>query len=482
MKHDKDQLFEFLRNGQEITVRQQVSLTAKLSVPAIMTQISFILMQYIDASMVGHLGAEASAAIGLMSTSTWLLFGLCECIVTGFSVMVAHKIGAKRNYEAKDILRQSFTVCLIWSILLCVFGAMISENLPHYLNGGDDICPLASEYFFIFTLGLPFSQLNYLSASMLRSAGNVKTPSILNVIMCVLDVILNFYFIYPNREIEIFGKHIFCPGAGLGVAGAATGSVLAFVIISVCMTYYLIFKSKELKLAGENGSFRPTRENFQKALKTAIPIGCERSIMCLAAITTTAVIAPLGNVSIAADTFAITIEGICYMPGYGIADATTTLIGQCIGAARKNLAKSFAKITVLTSVIVMTVMSIIMFISARFMFTMMTDNQEIIDLGTLILRIEAFAEPFFGAAIVCYSCFVGAGNSLLPTAINLCSMWFVRIPLILFAALPYGLIGVWVAMCFELIIRGTIFLIFIRSPRWLNTQAVRDAERAKRVL
>ena len=140
MKPDKDQLFSFIRNGQHLSVRQQVSLTAKLSVPAIMTQISFILVQYIDASMVGHLGAAASAAVGLMSTSTWLLGGLCECMVSGFSVLVAHRIGANRNSDAKDILRQSFTVCLSWGILLSVFGMIVSDYLPKWLNGGDELC------------------------------------------------------------------------------------------------------------------------------------------------------------------------------------------------------------------------------------------------------------------------------------------------------------------------------------------------------
>jgi len=468
MKPDKDQLFSFIRNGQQLTVREQVRLTAKLSVPAIMTQISFILVQYIDASMVGHLGAAASASVGLMSTSTWLLGGLCECMVSGFSVLVAHRIGANRNDDAKNILRQSFTVCLSWAVLLSFFGMMISDYLPIWLNGSDEIAPLSSKYFFIFAAGIPFFQLDYLSASMLRSSGNIKVPSILNVIMCILDVVFNFLLIYPKRQFNVLGFNLIIPGADLGVSGAALGSVLAFVTTSGIMTWYLVCRSKELKIKGEEGSFRPTRENLQKALKISVPIGFERFVMCLAAIIVTAVIAPFGNVSIAADTFAITIEGLCYMPGYGIADAASTLVGQCVGAGRKLLARSFAKITVISSMIVLTVMAVIMFVCAPMMFSLMTENQEIVELGTVILRIEAFAEPFFGAAIVCYSVFVGAGNSLLPNIVNMVSMWFIRIPLVMFVAQSYGLVGVWVAMCFELIIRGTVFLFFLRSPKWLK--------------
>ncbi len=472
MKNSQDQLLATIRNGGELSTRQQISLTAKLSTPAIMAQISFILMQYIDASMVGHLGAEHSAAVGLVSTSTWLIGGLAESIVSGFAVLVAHRIGASDNHGARDILRQALSVCLAWGIFLAAIGVSISGMLPHWLNGGEDICPLSTEYFMIFCAGIPFFQLNYLSASMLRSAGNVKFPSILNVIMCLLDVVLNFFLIYPTREISIFGSDISIPGAGLGVAGAALGSTLAFIIISLIMTYYLIFRSRELKIYGESGSFRPQGGVTRSALKISVPIGLERSIMALASTIVVSIVAPLGNVSISADTLAITIEGICYMPGYGISDAATTLIGQCVGAGRKALAKSFAKITVLSGMIVLTFMSVIMYLTADFMMGMLTPVDEIVELGAKILRIEAFAEPFFGAAIVCYGVYVGAGNSLMPNIINMVSMWLVRIPMAMLMAQTMGLVGVWIAMCIELIVRGSSFLLYLRSPKWLDTQAL----------
>ncbi|MCQ2252592.1 MAG: MATE family efflux transporter [Bacteroidales bacterium] len=470
MKASKDQLLESIRNGGMLSTRQQISLTAKLSTPAIMAQLSFILMQYIDASMVGHLGAECSAAVGLVSTSTWLIGGLAESLVSGFSVLVAHRIGASDNRGARDILRQAITVCVIWGVFLSAVGVAISGQLPHWLNGGEDICPLSSNYFMIFSLGIPFFQLNYLAASMLRSAGNIKVPSILNVVMCLLDIVLNYFLIYPGRDISIAGISVYMPGAGLGVTGAALGSAIAFTITSVIMTYYMSVRSRELKIYGEEGSYKPTKSILSSGLKISVPIGLERSIMALAATIVVSIVAPLGNVSISADTLAITIEGICYMPGYGICDAAITLIGQCIGAKRKPLAKSFAKITVLSGMIVLSLMSIIMYLTAEFMMRLLTPVDEIVELGAQILRIEAFAEPFFGAAIVCYGVFVGAGNSLMPNIINMASMWLVRIPMAMYMAQTMGLKGVWIAMCLELIVRGSAFLIYLRSPRWLNTK------------
>jgi len=475
MKDSKNKLLETIRNGGLLSTRQQISLTAKLSAPAIMAQISFILMQYIDASMVGHLGAECSAAVGLVSTSTWLIGGLAESIVSGFSVLVAHRIGASDYKGAKDVMRQSFTACLLWGFFLAGIGMLISGALPHWLNGGDDICDLSTQYFFIFAAGIPFFQLNYLSASMLRSSGNVKFPSGLNVAMCILDVILNYFLIYPTRDIDLFGISISMPGADLGVRGAALGSALAFIITSAIMTYYLVCRCPELRIKGEKGSFSPTKEVLRPALKISIPVGMERSIMALAATILVSIVAPLGNVSISADTFAVTIEGICYMPGYGIADAATTLIGQCVGAGRKLLAKSFAKITMWSGAIALAVMAVLMYITAEWTMGLMTPNQEIVTLGAKILRIEAIAEPFFGIAAVCYGIFVGAGNSIMPNILNMSSMWLIRIPLAMYLVQSLGLTGAWIAMCIELIIRGILFLMYLRSPKWLNTQAMRDA-------
>lgn len=475
MRTTHNELLELIRNHEKLTTRQQVSLTAKLSMPAILAQISFIIMQYIDASMVGHLGAECSAAVGLVSTTTWLFFGLTESLVAGFAVLVAHKLGARDVKAARDVLRQALTVCILWAVLIAMAGVAISPFLPGWLNGGEDASPLASSYFMIFSIGMPFYQLNYFSASMLRSSGNVKFPSVLNFIMCILDVIFNYFLINDTHEVTIFGSKYLLHCAGLGVSGAALGSTLAVSLVSVVMAWYLFCRSKELRICGERGSFRPEKDNMQRTLKIAVPIGLERSVMSLAATVVVAIVAPLGNVSISADTLAVTIEGLCYMPGFGIADAATTLIGQCVGAGRRRLARSFAKITLISGMLVLTVMALIMFLTARFAMSLMTPVDEIIDLGATILKIEAFAEPFFAAAIVCYGVFVGAGNSVAPIAINVSSMWLIRIPLSFFIVGKMGLTGVWIVMAGELVARGIFHLIYLRSGRWLNTQAMREA-------
>ena len=131
-----DLLLEQVRSGAVgMTRREQIELTARLAIPSILAQISTIIMEYIDASMVGHLGASESASIGIVATTTWLFWGLGSAVATGFSVQVAHRIGARDSADARNVLRQAFATCLFWGLLLCVIGVAISWQLPWWNRG-----------------------------------------------------------------------------------------------------------------------------------------------------------------------------------------------------------------------------------------------------------------------------------------------------------------------------------------------------------
>lgn len=427
-----------------------------------LAQLMQILMEYIDAAMVGSMGAQASASIGLVSTSTWLMGGLCHSVAAGFSVQVAHQIGANRIHEARHILKQSLLCALAFSLTLALVGVGIAPFLPGWLGGTEEINHDASLYFGIFAGILPLMMLMILSAGMLRCSGNIKVPSILMSTACVLDILFNWLFIFHFK---------------LGVMGAALGTAVAYGLVAITMATYLlrhstlsIFgrKGKEADIEGDLGRFRPTRRTMKKWWHIAWPMGTEHFVMCGAQICSTVIIAPLGTIAIAANAFGIIVESLCYMPGHGIADAATTLVGQSLGAQRQSLARSFAKITVLLGIAVMSVMGIIMFISAPSVMSLMTPDTEVQDLTSYVLRIEAFAEPMYAASIVCYGVFVGAGDTLIPCGMNLGSIWVVRITLALLftKVLGLGLFGYWIAMALELCFRGIIFLCRLRGDSW----------------
>lgn len=465
-KGNKVDLLSYIRNGQELSAKQKFSLVIKLSTPAVLAQITSIMMQYIDASMVGRMGAGASASIGLVSTTVWLFGGICSSGAAGFSIQAAQYIGAKKYEKAREVLRQAVAALLLFSFLLAAAGVAISFFLPVWLGGMKEIRRDASVYFLVYACSLPVMGMNRLAGSMLQCSGNMKVPGILNSLMCVLDVVFNAFLIFQGFDFSFLGIHVVIPGAGLGVLGAALGTALAQFVTACLMLYFLCFRSPILRLQrGEHTKIQA--ECIKRAVRISAPIAFEHCVVCGAMIAATKIVAPLGIISIAANSFAVTAESLCYMPGHGIADAATTLVGQSVGAVRDKLALSFGRITVGCGMAMMACTGTLMFFAAPFMIGILTPDPEVQALGARILRIEAFAEPLYGASIVATGVLRGAGDTLVPSIMNFVSMWAVRLPLSFWLSKSYGLTGVWIAMCVELCFRGMIFLVRIGRKKWL---------------
>lgn len=459
----KKDLLGRLREGGQLSRAEQVQLIVQLSLPAIMAQLSHIVMQYIDASMVGRLGAEASASIGLMASSTWLFNGMCQAVVTGFTVQVAQRIGAGEEKTARAIQNQAFIYTVGFAMFLAAAGAALSRALPAWLGGDASITANASWYFLIFALSLPFVQLNNIAGGMLQASGNMRVPSVLHVLMCALDVVFNLLLIFSGSI--VLGVRI--PGAGLGVAGAALGTALSQVVVSGMMLFFLLVRSPMLRLRkGERISF--DAEHLRRGLRIGVPLGVERVIMSGAQVMVTRIVAPLGTIAIAANSFGVTAESLCYMPGYGIASAATTLIGQSIGAGRKDMARRLGVLTTGLGVLVMSMSGALMYAFAPVMIGVMSPDPAVVALGARVLRIEAFAEPLFAASIVAAGVFRGAGDTLMSSIFNFLTMWAVRLPVAALLAPRMGLVGVWIAMFCDLTSAGVLFLIRLRSGRWLK--------------
>lgn len=457
MAKSSDQLLAYIREGRTMTQGEKLKLIISLSVPSILAQLSATVMFFIDAAMVGHLGARATAAIGLVESTTWLMGGLGSAANMGFSVQVAHFIGANDFEAARRVLRQALVCCLLWSLMLSLGCIAIHAHLPYWLGGSADIAHDASMYFMLIGVCGIFFQMSGLAGSMLKCSGNMKIPSILNIGMCIMDVCFNYLFIYV---------------LDMGVMGAALGTGMAELITAGLMLYFLIVRSPMLSLKGHPGSFRPREDTVRTAFKIGAPMGLQHLLMGGAQIVSTIIVAPLGTAAIAANSLAITVESLCYMPGYGIAEAATTLVGQGIGAGQRLLTRSFAYISVGLGIAVMTVMGVLMGIFAPELMAVMSPVDDIIAQGATALRIEAWAEPMFAASIVANGVFIGAADTLKPAVMSLTSMWGVRLTLAAFLAPRYGLRGVWTAMAIELTFRGLIFLFRLFRGNWQKKNAV----------
>lgn len=426
----------------------QIRQVWKLSLPAILSQISNIVMQYIDAAMVGDLGADASAAIGLVASSTWLMNGITYAVAAGFSVQVAHHIGAKKDAQARVVVRHGLVSALILSGLLCLLGALISKSLPVWLGGEAAVQADAAAYFLVFALALPFSQVRHLCSSYLQCCGDMVTPSVLNSAMCVLDVIFNAVFI-PKY----------------GVLGAGIGTALACVVVCLAMVWRCCVSNPRLCLLHREAGSLQT-EILQKAFRIGAPVAVQEIAMCGAMVVSTAIIAPLGSVAIAAHSFAITAESLCYMPGYGVGSAAMTLVGRNVGAGEMQQAKRYANICTAMGGALMGLTGLLMAVACPVVFMLLTPDQAVRDLATQVLRIGLIAEPMFGISIVAADALRGTGDTFVPSLMNLGSIWIVRIGLALVLVKLLGLHGMWIAMAAELCVRGLLMLHRQKTSRF----------------
>ena len=428
--------------------KQQINNVIKLSIPAILTQLATIAMQYIDSAMVGRLGENASAAIGLVSTTTWLFSGILSALAVGFSVQIAYHFGAKEYREGRIVLRHGLIFTSLIAFILLIIGCSIAYPLPILLRADFSIWNDATLYFIVFALSLPFMMLNNICASSLQCSGNMVVPSILNAVMCLFDVVFNLIFI-PKY----------------GVLGASIGTALSVVVTSLIMFIICCFINKNLRIT-VNDNTKYNKSIINKAIKICIPIALEQVARSGAMIVSTGIIAPLGNTAIAANSFAVTVESICYMPGFGVQSAATTLVGQEMGAGNYKKAKIYGNISILLGCLIMTFMATLIFVLCPYIFKLLTPVEEVQVLAVTVLRIGCFAEPLYGVSIVASGALRGAEDTLVPSILNLVSIWVVRITLAIILVVPLGLVGVWIANTIELCVRGTLLLIRQKTSKY----------------
>ena len=295
-----EQLSARMRQGEDIPLSDTARIALALSIPSILEQLVVTAMEYIDAAMVGHIGAEATAAIGIVSSSTWLLHGILVGLYTAFSIQIAQYLGADRQQDARGVLRQSMLFNLILGLGAAAFGVGISRFLPGWLGADISLQADASAYFAIWSAALPFTMAMGMYTAMLRATGDALTPSLISVLVCVLDVVFNFFLINPTRQIQLFGQSVTVWGAGLEVPGAALGTALSTTIGGLLALGVLLLRDGPLCIR-KPGSWRITSACLRNLWRVGTPLAAERAALSSAQVLLVRIVSGLGTVAIAAN-------------------------------------------------------------------------------------------------------------------------------------------------------------------------------------
>ena len=445
--------------------RQMIPVILSLAWPTMLEQLMQTAVQYIDTAMVGSLGTEATAAVGATSTVNWLIGSSISALSVGFLAYIARAIGAGEHQNARKAVNQAALAALAVGSLFTVLTLSLSGVIPVWMQVDPAIRTLASQYFFILYLPMLPRAATIIFGTVLRAAGDTKTPMKVGVLVNLINVVLNFLFIYPTRTVQLAGLAFTMPGMGWGVIGAAIASAVAFAAGGICITTVLW---RHPRISPKGGSFKPDLEILRPCLKVAFPNMLQRFGTSLGYVAFASMINSLGPVATAAHTIANTVESAFYIPGYGMQTAAATLAGNAYGARDKQRMEELAAMFIPIEIGLMILSGGTLFAAAPALMGIFSTSSEVIALGATVLRMVAVSEPFYGFSIIIEGMMQGVGKTKLPFVFNICGMWGVRIvgTFVCTQLLGLGLIAAWGCMIAHNLLLFCLFLLCYRKGYW----------------
>ena len=436
-----------------------------LAWPTMLEQLMQTVVQYIDTAMVGSLGTQATAAVGATSTVNWLIGSTISAISVGFLSYIARAFGAKDKEVAKCAAAQAVLVVVIVGALVTIITLSLSGMIPIWMQVDESIQAMASQYFFIIYMPMLFRTASIIFGTLLRAAGDTKTPMKIGVLVNLTNVVLNFLLIYQTRELSILGITFIMPGAGLGVIGAAIASAIAFTVGGICITIVLW---RHPLVSPRGKSFRPDMKILKPCLTVAFPNMLQRFGTSLGYVFFASMINSIGEVATAAHTIANTVESAFYIPGYGMQTAAATLAGNAYGANDKKRMDDLGAMFIPIEIVLMIFSGGVLFLFAPDLMRIFSTSEDVIGLGTTVLRMVAVSEPFYGFSIIIEGMLQGVGKTKEPFVYNIIGMWMIRIvgTFICTQLLGFGLVAAWACMILHNLLLFVLFFICYLRKTW----------------
>ena len=463
----------YMENKTTNDSHAMIAVIWALAWPTMLEQLMQTAVQYIDTAMVGALGTQATAAVGATTTVNWLIGSSISALSIGFLAFIAKACGAGDKEASKKAAAQAALTVLVVGIFFTIATLSLSNAIPVWMQVDENIQALAGTYFFVLYLPMLPLTASIIFVTVLRAAGDTKTPMKAGIVMNILNVVLNFLLIYPTRQISILGIQLIMPGAGLGVIGAAAASAIAFALGGIIITIVLW---KHPMVSPKGQSLKPDREILKPCMKVALPNMLQRFGTSLGYVAFASMINSLGEVSTAAHTIANTVESLFYIPGYGMQTAAATLAGNAYGENDNKRMKSLSKMFIPIEIFLMILSGTLLFIGAPWLMSIFSKSDEVIGLGATVLRMVAVSEPFYGFSIIVEGFMMGVGKTKAPFVYNIIGMWGVRIigTFICTQMLSMGLISSWACMIAHNLLLFVMFLVTYVKGSWnpLHTRIV----------
>ena len=453
-----------MRNGKWIS-REMFPVIWALAWPTMVEQFLHTAVQYVDTAMVGSLGTRATAAVGATSTVNWLVGSTISALGVGFLAFISQSLGQDNRDKARRAVRQAVLCAGIVGVVFTLLTTLLSSYVPLWMQVDADIRGLTGQYFLILYSPMLFRTASILFGTVLRAAGDTKTPMRVGLLVNLINIILNFLLIFPCRSVNVFSWTLWIPGAGLGVIGAAVASAIGFAVGGILMTIVLW---RHPMISPRGGSFRPDMSILKPCLRVALPNALQRFGTSFGYVAFASLINSVGNMATAAHTIANTVESAFYVPGYGMQAAAATLAGNAYGAGDSDKIHKLGRSFLLIELLLMLASGGLLFAFAPRLMDIFSDDVQVILLGTIVLRMVAVSEPFYGMSIVIEGMMQGMGRTIVPLVCNIFGMWVVRIlgTYICVHFFGLGLVAAWACMIGHNLFLFLLFVFYYFSNGW----------------
>ena len=427
----------------------------RLAWPVVIERFSISILSGVDAALVGHyVGADGLAAVGIGSLMFWIPLSGALAIDVGSTAVIARDVGAGDHSRVQLGFHTAIVASLVWGLLCTVLIFAFAPSIMRVMGAEPEVVPLGVEYLRAGCLGFPMLMALYAISGSLRGMGNTWMPMVILLIVNAVNAIVTWLLI--GGAVADLGVR----ASGIGYAAAGSfGGVLA---LALAASGYAPVRMNVARIA------RVSRASFGRLFHIGLPVGLEEAQFMLAFLIYTRIIAHLGTDQLAAHSLALRSMEIAMLPGFALGTAATTLVGQYLGAQRAQLAEDVAKRVRFFAFCTLSTMAVLQFVLAPYVIRIFVNDPAVIDTGTKLLRVFAFALPGMSIHASLSGALRGAGDVRYVLATFTFTAWGVRVPLAAVMVLLFGLSApfAWLAAVAENWTRAILVLRRFQQGKW----------------
>ncbi|MEM9914567.1 MAG: MATE family efflux transporter [Planctomycetota bacterium] len=442
-----------------LSLRRQVFV---LAVWPFFQQLLNWLVSAVDTAVAGRLSVEATNAIGVAAYIGWLLGLLTMAVGSGGMALISRAVGGRHRGLANAGLAQALLIAVVWGAVVGAIIYSLAGVIGRAAGLEGDSLGLAVTYLRIVAVVTPMAGVLFVGSMALSGAGDTRSP---------------FWIMLAVNAVNV-GLTLWLVAQGYGVAGIAMGTATAWCVGAALTLLLLVRPGGPIRL--HRHRLRPHKHTILRIVRVALPnfvdrfghwLGNFAVLMIVGFIAVNDLGGPGGALQ-GAHIVAIRIEALSFLPGMAFGVAAATLAGQYLGAGSEILARRAVVYCWVVGAGLMTAVGLTFVLFPGAWTRLMTDQPELLAVSPDLVRICGFVQIGFGSYLILSEAMRGAGDTRWPMILSNVSTWLIRLPavFVLGVVFEWGIVGVWYALCGELLVRGVLFTARFLHGGWLKVR------------